>query len=89
MGYRALVQAEDHRLLFLQQLGEQPSSAPFFCLQAHPGFCQALFWGPWTGFWEPVQWRVVRMLCRALCRLLLSNLLASSGGRWGFPYLNC
>lgn len=43
MGYRALVQTEDHLLLFLQQLGERTSVSPF--LLGLPRFLVRLYLG--------------------------------------------
>lgn len=43
MGYRALVQTEDHLLLFLQQLGEWTSSTHFFFRPAHEFHSDSLF----------------------------------------------
>lgn len=43
MGYRALVQTEDHLLLFLQQLGEHTSVSPF--LLGLPRFLVRLYLG--------------------------------------------
>lgn len=49
VGYRALVQTEDHLLLFLQQLGEWTSSTHFF-LGLPMSSIQTLYLGLWTGF---------------------------------------
>lgn len=45
MGYRALVQTEDHLVLFLQQLGEQTSFGPLLFSSGLPRFLVRLYFG--------------------------------------------
>lgn len=74
VGYRALVQTEDHLLLFLQQLGEQTSFNPFFFRPVYEFRSGYIFWAV-DRLLETFKY-TLSVFSRAVCHWVLSNFLA-------------